>query len=151
MLRQKPKTKSKNFWLITFLMILLLSLVLLAVYITISYMLHNFSLMFGYLLCFIVPYSFLFFDWVVRKVFLTGMQSKGWTITWVTILHAIKYGLFFLLPLCGFLINKKHNEDIFSIWGIIAPLTITITYIIYCRVFYWYIAKKESAQKKSIN
>lgn len=149
MLKIKQEIKP---WLIQLLLVFLLSLFGAITFILISYFTNNFSYVYGYLLCLLIPFVFLFADWIIREFLLKTQTSKLKTMLLVIIIHIVKYGLFIVLPLCGFLVNKNNSkEEIFSIYGMIMPLFIVLIYIICYRIISWYITKKQSQQKNSIN
>lgn len=145
------KKKKINQWLIQLLLVILLCLIGTIAFILISFFTNNFSYIYGYLLCLLVPFEFLLADWIIQEFLLKIQTSKLKTLVLVPIIHIIKYGSFIALPLCGFLVNKNSSEEIFNIYGMIAPLFIVVAYIICYRIISWFIAKKESQQKNSIN
>lgn len=149
MLKKKHKIKS---WLIQLLLVILLCLLGTIAFILASYFTNNFSYVYGYLLCLLIPFEFLFVDLIIQNFLLKAQTTKQRTMFLVIIIHIVKYGLFFVLPLCGFLVNENNNDkEVFNIYGMIAPLFIVIVYTIWYRINSWYIAKKESQQKNSIN
>ncbi len=122
------KNRCKKYLKISFWTMTTINLIFFFIFLIVTLNNNNPSFFYGFLLCFLLPYTFLFLTFIKWRIF-SLIKSKKKIVFSLIFSKIFATLVFILLPIVGIQSNILQGNIIFNFWGMLAPIIISLLYL----------------------
>jgi len=122
------KNRCKKYLKISFWTMTTINLIFFFIFLIVTLNNNNPSFFYGFLLCFLLPYTFLFLTFIKWRIF-SLIKSKKKIVFSLIFSKIFVTLVFILLPIVGIQSNILQGNIIFNFWGMLAPIIISLLYL----------------------
>ena len=122
------KNRCRKYLKISFCTMTTINLIFFFIFLIVALNNNNPSFFYGFLLCFLLPYTFLFLTFIKWRIF-SLIKSKKKIVFSLIFSKIFATLVFILLPIVGIQSNILQGNIIFNFWGMLAPIIISLLYL----------------------